>query len=432
MKKWFFFLVWLQQSFAVTVDEAIPLALIDPVSVREQTPLLSINLTGDAVVVWKDFSSEKKKNEVLKMSYREKNVWSNPVCVSGIEKKIHRWTAAVYETGNLLFLWANQKNETWSAIKKKNEEGCISQFVFKLKDLPYASIRRNGYEECCFLVGKEEITEGNFDFKTSTFMPTQFLQKPDGDIFQDLAFGTNEKRRECIFLQKDRKILFGIGYSVFHFSLREKGEKWTAFEELYWKSPKYLEDFQLSMDEKENVCVVGSAEASLFGKYKLWAWTRSEQKWANEPIFLSDEVKDITNIQVRHDNNGNCMVLWTVTDGKNCRTYTAFKTFGQSWSKALPISLEGTQTAAILRVTPSGNFCIIWQQEERKSGVGIYGKVFSALNQEWSLPCLLSPSGKTSFFADFVWDLEGKGTLLWLTQVKQNALQLEVATVHFD
>jgi hypothetical protein len=200
-----------------------------------------------------------------------------------------------------------------------------------------------------------------------------------------------------------------------------------------FKNPKFycLDDLEVSIDDADNVCLVGTAQTKSSDNMATWAWVRTSQGgWDNAPVLLEKPVEAISDLQVKHDASGNFMVVWCQYVGKYSRVYAAYKPVGKPWSPTVSLFPTDVQLFPFLQVSPTGDFVLVLQNMKNWKYVTIYGFTFSSKEQVWSSPILLSPEGQNCLLSGFVLGKNGKGLLAWVMPKETGDIKLEVATLH--
>lgn len=417
-----------------------PTTLSDP-RVDAYSPEVAVNDTGDAAVVW--ILSQMEEEEVIQICSKSHTTgWAMPETISTPTKSVFNPLPHVDPAGNIFACW-------YIDTRQNIQTQFVEKLVGKSWTPPKNLITLNYDGDSPLVVFSQDHLVATYEERitdedslwgpkiiNATMIPLKRGEEPKTCALSHLSTfsatnatlaGGRQGNAVAIWEETDNT-------SLLKSSIKNENDEWMPPEIIYQTLAGRTYEEGAAIDPKGNICVVWeyhTAQPNDETTSKVQAVTRCNGKWS-DPVDLSSLTDKIEEPRVCSDDEGNFLVVWvSVCDHKHL-IRAAFKPFGKSWLPTFTLSSpEEKSVQPQVKVDNKGHFVVIWKCKKNKIS-SIYGTEFFTKKQIWSQPVCLSPEGARCEEPRFVFDAQGKGTIVWTAISNGIDKMIQVATLNTD
>lgn len=394
---------------------------VSPDGQDAQAPRVAMDNRGNTIIVW--VQSDGTNNQLFKSEYRN-DFWTNPANladnISPDGQDASKPQVAMDNNGNAIVVW-KQSDGSSSRIfkseyrnKKWTNPASLSDFIGTGSN-PQVAMDNNGnaivvWEDTDYIF----ISEYRNNIWTNKYIDAGPMNAMWQIIFMALGIEWHPQVAmnnsgnavivwQHVYLYGDNNVTFNIPKIEF------KNDAWTSPEMLtnnISDPPQFTNNPQVAIDNNGNAVVVWEQSDGTNGQifkseYRGGTWTN--------PANLSDPISPTGQVafspQVKMDNNGNAIIVWSQSDGANNQIFKSEYRNGV-WknpaSLADNISPDGQDAnpyqEASVRMDNNGNAIITWEQFD-----GTNWQIFKSEYRggAWTNPANLSdhisPAGQDAY-----------------------------------
>ena len=328
--------------------------------------------------------------------------------------------------GNKTLHGANKKwGEPWSRISNFSQTANTISYgeylVYKKNMFVSLSKSKNNYVDRLFFAFYDKENDKIFHKSLATAW----------SLYSSNTY-LNKQRTICAVWEKRARIAGWFStedkYSLEAAWMRE-GTSTPALETICTLDKKTWLSFSnmdMAIDPQENATIVWTWDG------KIQAVSRAQGKW-NVPVDVSSSAKNLVQLKVSCDDEGNALVVWCDKAEKRGTLWSAYKPLGGSWTAPVEISaLSGNNKFFTVAHTHAGQFVVVWNYGIKLMMDSIYGATFSTKDQKWSAPQRLSPDGQICQNPSLAFSESGKGYLNWINITNPKDVKVQVAELRVD
>jgi len=397
-------------------------------------PNVEIDSSGNAVAIWREFTSEKTKIQAARFT---KGKWSKLINLSVFKGQYSIVPQiAVNNNGHAVAVWNEYvKNSTIIKAATMTDKGVWSKPVILTQFTPQNLHENFTYESIFDPTLSVALSPSGYAVAAWTIYsdPKNLLEASTlqfgGEWSEPVTIAVKEKRSfsgGCVNVVVDSSNNAAVIWDKFSFvesdensilvSTLQYGGNWSeALSFLSGYGPQVVFDSLGNLIALWNKCTDGDC-------YMYTSTFSFRGNWSEPTIFSKSKNARIG--QLVFDQEGNALAVWEVLDeevpNEKIHIESSYRPFGGDWSEPLTISGKNElSTEPKAAFDFHGNAIVTWddiRNTEKRGEKDVESVVLTcsrAANGTWSEPVTLSARNQYSFSPRIAVSPEGISTIVW-------------------